>query len=156
MFSSSYFGIKSATSECSMIEIVSRHPSLSLRKRGIPCKSQVRFSRVSRRMPMTPSRASFSGPLTRGKVTQRRSPNQFPFVVLASQKILMGSAYNDVINERRCFQEGFVNHIRFTEGGRKLVCAVGQEHKNGRWWKEADAKNSIVVIPLRYSEEAKA
>ncbi|KAH7710041.1 U3 small nucleolar RNA interacting protein 2 [Aphelenchoides avenae] len=52
--------------------------------------------------------------------------------------------------------EGFVNHIRFTEGGRKLVCAVGQEHKNGRWWKEVDAKNSIVVIPLQYSVETKA
>uniref|UniRef100_A0A915D034 Uncharacterized protein n=1 Tax=Ditylenchus dipsaci TaxID=166011 RepID=A0A915D034_9BILA len=43
---------------------------------------------------------------------------------------------------------GFVNSIRFTEDAKKLACAVGQEHRNGRWWKIQEARNSIVVIPL--------
>jgi len=48
--------------------------------------------------------------------------------------------------------KGFINGLKFIENGKKLVCAVGQEHKNGRWWKVNDAKNSVVVIPLTFDD----
>uniref|UniRef100_A0AC34FCF0 Uncharacterized protein n=1 Tax=Panagrolaimus sp. ES5 TaxID=591445 RepID=A0AC34FCF0_9BILA len=49
--------------------------------------------------------------------------------------------------------EGFINDLKFIENGRKLVCAVGQEHKSGRWWKNCDSKNSIVIFTLNKEEE---
>ncbi|KAF7638952.1 hypothetical protein Mgra_00001476 [Meloidogyne graminicola] len=44
---------------------------------------------------------------------------------------------------------GFINDIRFSYNGCYIVCAVGQEHKRGRWWTlKKEAKNRIVVISL--------
>lgn len=43
---------------------------------------------------------------------------------------------------------GFINSLAFTSDGTKLVAAVGQEHRMGRWWRIKEAKNSIVVVPL--------
>lgn len=43
---------------------------------------------------------------------------------------------------------GFVNSLAFTNDGTKLIAAVGQEHRLGRWWRIKEAKNSVVVIPL--------
>lgn len=43
---------------------------------------------------------------------------------------------------------GFVNCLAFTNDGRQLVAAVGQEHRLGRWWRIKEAVNSIVVIPF--------
>ena len=43
--------------------------------------------------------------------------------------------------------------MKFIDNGRKLVCAVGQEHKNGRWWKINDSKNSIVILTLNQSTD---
>ncbi|XP_031626257.1 U3 small nucleolar RNA-interacting protein 2 [Contarinia nasturtii] len=43
---------------------------------------------------------------------------------------------------------GFVNSLAFTNDGTKLIAAVGQEHRLGRWWRIKEAKNSIIVIPL--------
>jgi len=48
---------------------------------------------------------------------------------------------------------GFINDMIFSSDGSKLICAVGQEHKYGRWWKIKDAKNSIVTISITYSNE---
>uniref|UniRef100_A0AC34QXU1 Uncharacterized protein n=1 Tax=Panagrolaimus sp. JU765 TaxID=591449 RepID=A0AC34QXU1_9BILA len=48
--------------------------------------------------------------------------------------------------------KGFINGMRFIENGQKLVCAVGQEHKNGRWWKVPDSKNSICVFSLTIAD----
>lgn len=44
---------------------------------------------------------------------------------------------------------GFINDIRFSYDGCYIVCAVGQEHKRGRWWTLKEAKNRIVVISLQ-------
>lgn len=44
--------------------------------------------------------------------------------------------------------QGFVNSLAFSNDGSKLVAAIGQEHRLGRWWKIKEAKNSIFVIPL--------
>lgn len=48
------------------------------------------------------------------------------------------------------FQSGFINRLRFSDDGEEVVCAVGQEHKFGRWWKIAEAKNVITVFSLTY------
>jgi len=48
--------------------------------------------------------------------------------------------------------DGFINAMAFTPDTTALVCAVGQEHKNGRWWRNKDVKNSIVVCPLSKSQ----
>lgn len=44
--------------------------------------------------------------------------------------------------------KGFVNSLAFTNDGTKLIAAVGQEHRLGRWWRIKEAKNSIIIIPL--------
>lgn len=62
------------------------------------------------------------------------------------------------------FQTGFINHLSFstlpdsndskdgTGGVLRLAAAVGQEHRRGRWWRIREAKNSVVVVPLRLEE----
>lgn len=44
--------------------------------------------------------------------------------------------------------QGFVNSLAFSNDGSKLVAAIGQEHRLGRWWKIKEAKNSVLVIPF--------
>uniref|UniRef100_A0A915BY08 U3 small nucleolar RNA-interacting protein 2 n=1 Tax=Parascaris univalens TaxID=6257 RepID=A0A915BY08_PARUN len=48
---------------------------------------------------------------------------------------------------------GFINSMKFSEDGEELVCAVGQEHKSGRWWTKWNARNVVVLIPLEYAEQ---
>lgn len=44
--------------------------------------------------------------------------------------------------------KGFVNHLCFTNDGKKLIAGIGQEHRLGRWWTNKEAKNVIQVIPF--------
>lgn len=44
--------------------------------------------------------------------------------------------------------KGFVNSLAFTSNGDKLIAAVGQEHRLGRWWRMKEAANRILVISL--------
>lgn len=44
--------------------------------------------------------------------------------------------------------KGFVNSLAFTNDGTKLIAAIGQEHRLGRWWRIKEAKNTIMIIPL--------
>uniref|UniRef100_F1L5P1 U3 small nucleolar RNA-interacting protein 2 n=1 Tax=Ascaris suum TaxID=6253 RepID=F1L5P1_ASCSU len=48
---------------------------------------------------------------------------------------------------------GFINCMKFSDEGEELVCAVGQEHKSGRWWTKSNARNVVALIPLEYAEE---
>lgn len=43
---------------------------------------------------------------------------------------------------------GFVNSIQFTSNGRQLYAALGQEHKSGRWFKQSNAKNGLLIVNL--------
>lgn len=43
---------------------------------------------------------------------------------------------------------GIVNGLAFSSDGRLLVAAVGQEHKLGRWWRYAGAKNGVAFVRL--------
>ena len=45
-------------------------------------------------------------------------------------------------------KDGFINDLRFSEDGKYLIAAVGQEHKLGRWSNKKSAKNSTVIIKL--------
>ena len=46
------------------------------------------------------------------------------------------------------FQPGFVNCLSFTKHGNYLIAGIGQEHRFGRWWKDNEAKNGIIIISL--------
>lgn len=43
---------------------------------------------------------------------------------------------------------GFVNGLKFSQEGSELVVVTGREHRLGRWWRDAKAKNSLIVIRL--------
>lgn len=43
---------------------------------------------------------------------------------------------------------GFVNSLAFAPDGSYLIAGVGQEHRLGRWWRNKDAKNVVLIIPL--------
>ena len=47
-----------------------------------------------------------------------------------------------------CFQTGFVNSLRFSSEGLRLVAGVGQEHRLGRWWRMKEAKNHVAIVKL--------
>jgi len=47
---------------------------------------------------------------------------------------------------------GFINSLNFSSDGKMLIAGVGQEHRLGRWWREASAKNEILIIPLTQKE----
>lgn len=56
---------------------------------------------------------------------------------------------NDAIEEIGSFQvAGFVNGLAMSQKGSYLVCAVGQEHRLGRWEVERKAKNHVIILPL--------
>ncbi|GMT15006.1 hypothetical protein PFISCL1PPCAC_6303, partial [Pristionchus fissidentatus] len=44
---------------------------------------------------------------------------------------------------------GFINSIAFCPKTCRVVLGVGQEHKMGRWWKDTEARNSVVILRLR-------
>lgn len=50
---------------------------------------------------------------------------------------------------------GFINDLKFTNDGKYLVAAVGQEHRLGRWAKIDDVKNNLVLIELKQNSNDK-
>ncbi|VDK87537.1 unnamed protein product, partial [Onchocerca ochengi] len=58
--------------------------------------------------------------------------------------------YKSITNILSYEQSGFINQLRFSDDGEEIACAVGQEHKFGRWWKIAGAKNVITVFSVTY------
>ena len=44
---------------------------------------------------------------------------------------------------------GFANGVCFHPSGRALLVGIGQEHRLGRWWRIKEARNGILVLPLR-------
>lgn len=61
--------------------------------------------------------------------------------------IKSGSKYSlDLDKELEC--PGFVNDLKFSSDGSKLIAACGQEHRFGRWWMLKDAKNFMRVFEL--------
>jgi len=43
---------------------------------------------------------------------------------------------------------GFVNGLAFASSGRFLLAGVGQEHRLGRWTRDATARNGLAIVPL--------
>lgn len=60
----------------------------------------------------------------------------------------LGENYRDITLLFEVPVPGFINSLAFTNDGTKLIAAVGQEHRLGRWWRIKEAKNSVIVIPL--------
>jgi len=50
---------------------------------------------------------------------------------------------------------GFVNSLDFTQNGDYLIAGVAQEHRLGRWWRIKEAKNRIIIFPLKRNLAAK-
>ncbi|ULU08660.1 hypothetical protein L3Y34_019689 [Caenorhabditis briggsae] len=47
---------------------------------------------------------------------------------------------------------GFINSIAFASNGKSLVVGAGKEHKDGRWWVDREARNQVVILPIRYTD----
>ena len=45
--------------------------------------------------------------------------------------------------------------MKFSEDGKYLIAAVGQEHKLGRWSSKKNAKNSIVIFKMEILSDDK-
>uniref|UniRef100_A0A7I4Y5S1 WD_REPEATS_REGION domain-containing protein n=1 Tax=Haemonchus contortus TaxID=6289 RepID=A0A7I4Y5S1_HAECO len=48
---------------------------------------------------------------------------------------------------------GFINDVRFSVDGSLLALAAGQEHRDGRWWVDKEARNQVIVLPVHYGQE---
>ena len=48
--------------------------------------------------------------------------------------------------------DGFVNSLSVGCSGQLLVAGVGQEHRLGRWWREAGVKNRIHVFSIQLKQ----
>jgi len=48
---------------------------------------------------------------------------------------------------------GFVNGLAFASSGRFLLAGLGQEHRLGRWTRNAAARNGLAVLPLGPDEQ---
>lgn len=46
--------------------------------------------------------------------------------------------------------KGFINGLVFTNDGSKLIVAIGNEHRFGRWHNVTGVKNSLLVIKLNF------
>ncbi|EDV25155.1 uncharacterized protein TRIADDRAFT_26083 [Trichoplax adhaerens] len=44
---------------------------------------------------------------------------------------------------------GFINGLALSHNGQFIACAIGQEHKLGRWWHLQHVKNCVCIIDLR-------
>ncbi|EGT49662.1 hypothetical protein CAEBREN_16934 [Caenorhabditis brenneri] len=47
---------------------------------------------------------------------------------------------------------GFINSINFSPNGKSIVVGAGKEHKDGRWWVDREARNQVVILPIRYTD----
>ena len=48
---------------------------------------------------------------------------------------------------------GFVNAMKFSRGAQALIIGVGQEPRMGRWARDKQARNGIIIVPLSFKEE---
>lgn len=67
--------------------------------------------------------------------------------ILVWKLIKTGSRYELKLHQTiECV--GFVNDLRFTKDGKKLIAACGQDHKFGRWWRMKNAKNCMRIFEV--------
>ena len=48
--------------------------------------------------------------------------------------------------------DGFANGLAIASDGRFLLCAMGQEHRLGRWERQAGARNALAYVALTYDD----
>ena len=49
--------------------------------------------------------------------------------------------------------KGFVNSLSISGCGGWIVAGVGQEHRLGRWWRDKEAKNKLVIIKVPNNDQ---
>uniref|UniRef100_A0A0N5C6P7 WD_REPEATS_REGION domain-containing protein n=1 Tax=Strongyloides papillosus TaxID=174720 RepID=A0A0N5C6P7_STREA len=60
-----------------------------------------------------------------------------------SKKIILVTSYS---------VDGFVNDLKFSNNGELLFCAIGKDHRFGRWHSISEAKNHVLIIPLSFGD----
>lgn len=48
---------------------------------------------------------------------------------------------------------GFVNSLQIAKSGQFLVAGMGQEPRLGRWARDGNARNGLLIHPLQFSSE---
>jgi ribosomal RNA-processing protein 9 len=82
---------------------------------------------------------------------------------LANSDLVVSGSCNGVLKFWRCTNnfksllplfnvpiKGFINGLVFTHDGSKLIVAIGNEHRFGRWHSVTGVKNSLHVIKLNF------
>jgi len=60
----------------------------------------------------------------------------------------VGEGFRSIKEVHKVEVAGFVNSLCISKCGGWVVAGVGQEHRLGRWWRDKQAKNKIVVIKI--------
>lgn len=63
-------------------------------------------------------------------------------------KLIRKGSKHELIHHQAVECKGFINDLKFSKDGTKLVAAVGQEHRFGRWWKIKEARNCMRIIDV--------
>ena len=61
---------------------------------------------------------------------------------------MVGEGFRSLVQVGSVAVVGFVNSLAVSGCGGWLVMGVGQEHRLGRWWREAGAKNKLLMLPI--------
>ncbi|XP_050533507.1 U3 small nucleolar RNA-interacting protein 2 [Daktulosphaira vitifoliae] len=99
-----------------------------------------------------------------GVSSNNGEPNWISAVgALANSDLVVSGSYDGTIKFWRCSNnfktllplfnvsiQGFVNSLVFTNDGSKLIVAIGNEHRYGRWHSVTGVKNSLHVIKLNF------
>lgn len=59
---------------------------------------------------------------------------------------------NEFVHHQSFDCPGFINDLKFTSDGRKLIAACGKEHRFGRWAVKKEAKNAMRIFELKNIE----
>lgn len=65
-----------------------------------------------------------------------------------------GKALSMVESRKALSTNGCINDLSI--GKRIIACAIGKEHRFGRWFSDAKAKNGVLFVPLSYTEDSKS
>ena len=60
----------------------------------------------------------------------------------------VGEGFRSIKEVHKLEVKGFVNSLAISQCGGWIVAGVGQEHRLGRWWRDKQAKNKLVIIKV--------
>lgn len=98
-----------------------------------------------------------------GPLTRRRAEDNWITAIgsLRNTDLVASGSHDGVLRLWKCDMDtkqllpastvkipGFINGISFANSGRFVAVAVGQEHRLGRWWRHAEARNGVRIVQL--------